>query len=172
METIDNDLYEVKPAGVTVFLKVLCILTYVGCGVYFLSALYGIITFEASKQTFKMMSQMSSTLPSNPMSDMLGGTFEHLENFFFWSQISQYISIVNCGLCLAGALMMHKLKRNGFYIYSLAQLLPIAAGIMLYIAAKDIPFIGFTTIASVVINMIFISAFVIMYAVNLKHLTK
>jgi hypothetical protein len=170
METIDNDFYEVKPVGVPVFLKVLCILTFVGCGVYFLSAIYGVITFETTKQSFKMMSQMSSTLPSNPFSDMLGGTFEHLENFFFWSQITQYASIVNCGLCLAGAIMMYKLKRNGFYIYTIGQILPIASGIMLYIAAKDIPFIGFTTIASVVMNIIFIAAFVIMYSVNLKHL--
>ena len=79
-----------------------------------------------------MMSQMSSTLPSNPI--------------------------------------MFKLKKNGFYIYALGQLLPIIAGIMLYLAAKDIPFLGFTTIAGVVMNIVFISAFVIMYAVNLKHL--
>lgn len=170
METIDNDFYIEKKPELPVFLKVLCILTFIGCGFYFLSAVYGLITFEASKQSFRMMSQMSSTLPSNPISNMFSGTFENLENFFFWSRISQFASIVNVGLCLAGALMMFKLKKNGFYIYALGQLLPIIAGIMLYLAAKDIPFLGFTTIAGVVMNIVFISAFVIMYAVNLKHL--
>ncbi len=170
METIDNDFYTENKPDLPVFLKVLCILTFVGCGFYFFSTLYGIFTFETTKQSFKMMSQMSSVIPQNPINNMFNGVFENLENFFFWSRISQFVNIVNVGMCLAGAIMMFKLKKNGFYIYAIGQVLAVAMYIILCVAVSDIPFLGLATIISAVLNIIVIVAFLIMYSVNLKHL--
>ena len=72
------------------------------------------------------------------------------------------IGLLGTFLCFYGALQMRKLKKMGFSIYILGDIVPFAIGI----------FVGFDTFASVgyVIFTIIAVLFIILYAVQLKHL--
>jgi hypothetical protein len=72
---------------------------------------------------------------------------------------------VGASLCLIGAILMRKLKKQGFYIYILGQILPIIAMIPLVgIAQYSDP----KQWAGLVIIIIFIG----LYASQQKHLVK
>jgi hypothetical protein len=70
-------------------------------------------------------------------------------------------SIVCCILCIVAALMMRKLKRSGYFIYVLAQVVSVALPAY---------FLGQNSIFSLVFSILFPLAFIIMYGANLKHL--
>jgi hypothetical protein len=72
------------------------------------------------------------------------------------------IGLLGTFLCFFGALQMRKLKKMGFSFYILGDIVPFAIGI----------FVGFDTFATV--TYMFFTAivvlFIILYAVQLKHL--
>ena len=70
------------------------------------------------------------------------------------------IGLLACFLCFFGALQMRKLKKAGFSIYVLGDLVGFAIGI----------FIGFDTFASIgqIIGLIITVVFIILYATQLK----
>ena len=72
------------------------------------------------------------------------------------------IGLIGTFLCFFGALQMRKLKKMGFSLYILGDIVPFAIGI----------FVGFDTFATVgyVIFTIIAVLFIILYAVQLKHL--
>jgi hypothetical protein len=72
------------------------------------------------------------------------------------------ISLLLTLLSLLGAFMMFKLKKNGFYIYTFANLFAL----LVPLALIDFSATMFMT----AISGIFTIAFIIMYAVNLKHM--
>ena len=64
--------------------------------------------------------------------------------------------------CIAGALLMRKLKKNGFYLYLIASIASVAIPISI---------IGFGLMGGIILaSSVFTLAFVIMYAVNLKYM--
>jgi hypothetical protein len=128
------------------FLTVLCILTFIGSG---LGVLSGLIMLIAAG-----MSDTLSTIPflGNAVeAASVGGTT--------YTIISLLLSITS----LYGAISMWGLKKMGFYLYLIAQILMLI-----------IPFIFLPTLvamAGFIVGIIFTAAFIIMYAVNLKHLS-
>jgi hypothetical protein len=90
-------------------------------------------------------------------------------NSYRWMKISYVLNLVGSLLCLAGALFMWKLKKIGFYIYIVGQVLPIIGSFMTMNSIKLGAFAGFGIIASI-IGMMFPIAFIIMYGLNLKHM--
>jgi hypothetical protein len=158
--------YENRPAGLPVFLKVLCILTFVGAGLYTLVYLFNMINFENSIKQLEMSQKILSK--DSPFGDM-GGLVEATKE---WGMLSYGLGLAGCLLCLAGALMMWKLKKIGFYIYVLGQIIPFIGSFLLMSAAgnQSSAFMGAVSTVSVVIAIIFSLAFIVMYAFNLKHL--
>jgi hypothetical protein len=72
------------------------------------------------------------------------------------------ISLLACFLCFYGALEMRKLKKMGFALYIVGDLVPVAMGI----------FIGFDTFATLgyYIGLAITVIFIILYATQLKYL--
>jgi hypothetical protein len=167
MSTEILDLEEKQNNKLPVFLKVLCILTYVGAGIGILSGIYGILTFNSSLQ------QMEQTQELFEMSDnrMFGDMSEFLEVNRKWGFTVQIMAFVGNLLCLFGALYMWKLKKIGFYLYVPGQIIPLIGsfGLMGGLSASGGMFAGIAVVASI-IGALFPIAFIIMYAVNLKHL--
>jgi hypothetical protein len=71
------------------------------------------------------------------------------------------IGLLGCFLCFYGALEMRKLKKTGFSIYILGDIVPFATGI----------FIGFDTFATISYGVVLAITilFVILYSSQLKY---
>jgi hypothetical protein len=153
------------------FLKVLCILTWIACGLTFVSTVMGMFGPSAEKQQ-QQIEQMREMNPE--MADQM----EVAINADSGSQkmISSLLSIIAVVLSAYGAMMMWQLKKTGFYVYLLGELIPYitlfmvgaqamsAVGAMAGMAASAM--MGIVIAIMLVLDLIFI----IMYAVNLKHM--
>jgi tryptophan-rich sensory protein len=73
------------------------------------------------------------------------------------------ITLVAAALCIYGAMQMRQLKKQGFLIYVVGEILPIIS------TALFIGVFMFTGI-NMIIAMAIALLFIIMYAVNRKHL--
>lgn len=164
IQTFDEPIIEDK---LPVFLKVLCILTFVGCGLSLIGIIYNLAAGTNAQSTIDKLQLQQG----NEMIDgMVAGMKSKITVMDKWMKIQTYVSIANLALCLTGALLMWKRKKAGFYLYTLAQILLVAVSIGYYTVIKDVPFLGITTLITQIIMIIFYGAFVIMYAANLKHM--
>lgn len=111
------------------FLTVLCILTFIGSGLGLLFALLGLVAAGA-------IESWASSIPG--MSSALGVGI-----------VRSVITIVLLAASLYGAITMWKLKKLGFYIYAVANVVLLV--------------MGFGIVA-----LIITGGFIAMYAVNLK----
>lgn len=150
------------------FLKVLCILTFVGAGLGILGAIYAMVM---QGFTLRMLENSGSTLQNNPF-------FKSFDNSAYftvlkkWGQINNLLALLGSGLCLFGALMMWKMKKSGFLLYVGGQILPFIGlyGLMGGLMPNSSgPLAGFAVVGQV-IAVIFPLAFIIMYGLNYKYL--
>lgn len=155
-EIAENTIPKQRP----VFLTVLCILTFCGAGFAIISSLFSILTFG---QLENSMSEMN-----NAFSDT--GMGVDFVNSYRWMKISYVLNLVGALLCLAGALFMWKLKKFGFYIYILGQVLPIIGSFMTMNSMFNNSIFANFGVIVMFIGMLFPLAFIIMYGLNLKHM--
>jgi hypothetical protein len=81
-----------------------------------------------------------------------------------YGQIDYIINAVCVIICLIGVLMMWKLKKTGFYIYVVGEIAPAIFSFAL------LGGFGALGTMAMIAGLIFPIAFIIMYALNLKHL--
>ena len=149
------------------FLTVLCILTFIGSGWGVLSQLFSLLftnLVDVSAQTEQlntMMDNMESGAGTSFLSGILSSSQEVMQATMMHAKSIAVISLVLSLLSLCGAILMFSLRRIGFYIYTVAQLL------LLFVVPY---FAGFSMI--VVMGMLFSAlfsvVFIILYALNLK----
>lgn len=158
--TPENWLQEPKKRPET--LNVISILTFVGSGIAILGQIY---SFFKAQSTYDQIVQNQDKLDQAPDfvkklmgSDPVGTARKTLET----RTPMLILIIVASVLCIYGALQMRQLKKIGFPIYVIGELLPIVA-YYIFIGPMGI----FTLIFSLLIN----GAFIIMYATQLKHLS-
>ena len=151
------------------FLKVLCILTFIGSG-------YGIInsafTYFKANDIANIMVETQEKMNNDPKKDRDAESKKIVDNVA--NNLTQMTSPANLRkaaigsfitsiLCLIGALLMWKLRRPGFYIYTLGTLLSIIIPFYMFgsnlITNLSGGFMGFIGIL-----------FVIFYAMNLKSM--
>ncbi|MGD0711717.1 MAG: hypothetical protein ABR968_11140 [Bacteroidales bacterium] len=137
------------------FLKVLCILSFVGIGLGFISAIYNIFTFQSTIDAMKSLN------------GLLGGTDlgSSIDALIKYGQIVYIINAVCVIICLIGVLMMWKLKKTGFYIYLVGEIAPAIFSFAL------LGGFGALGTMAMVMGLIFPIAFIIMYGLNLKHMS-
>ena len=133
-------------------LNVLTILTFIGCAFSFIGGFMMKLGCKVLD-----MEEVASKLKESEL--------EVLEKTCANFVVILAITIVGASLCLIGAILMRKLKKQGFYIYILGQILPIIAMIPLVgIAQYSDP----KQWAGLVLIIIFIG----LYASQQKHLVK
>lgn len=143
-------------------INVLTILTFIGCGI---GALFGVAGFWLISFSLRMMDKAAEngTMTEKQATDMAKQR-PKLELMLAnkWPLI--LITLVGVALCLYGAIQMRKLKKEGFYVYVLGQVVPfIASGLL----------IGFATQFNGVMSYIFACIpviFIILYANQLKYM--
>jgi hypothetical protein len=155
MDYDQNQLDEyVQDAKLPTFLNVLTILTFIGSG-------FGVLGAFFLPFTCKMLDKLADN-PAMTESQM-EATAKMCENVNFMI-IS---AIIGAGLCIFGALQMRKRKKMGFFIYLAGTFLPLILSIIMN---------GMSSVTAdtktMVITVIGSLLFPILYATQLKELTK
>ena len=134
------------------FLKVLCILTFIGGGLGIFSNVFGLLALKTT-HSFNV-ALMEAAAKSGEMLDP--------ETMLYNSKVTIISGIISSIGCLIGAILMWKLKKTGFYIYTFFQICSIIFPILF-------PIIPGTTLMTI-LGLLFPLAFIVLYAINLKHM--
>ena len=143
------------------FITVLCILSFVGIGIYLIADLSSYFTYSA-KENQDILNTLKSDggQDLNPaMNDMMGalGLVDY-EKQATYSLISALLNIP----ILIGVLFMWKQRKVGFWIYTIFEtsqaIIPFVMGL------------GLITLVKSMIVLMFAIIFIVLYAINLKHL--
>lgn len=157
-EILEGD-FDHRPDKLPQFLNVLTILTFVGSGLAVIGAIYNMSTIEMQRQQIEDLKALYNSSSMGAFENELVASMEvMLENVYLMQGSALVIALA----CIGGALLMRKLKKNGFYLYTIASLASIVIPISV---------LGFGLMGSFVLfSSIFTIAFVIMYGVNFKYL--
>jgi len=160
--------YERPPVRPT-FITVLCILTFIGSGWGVISETTRYFTADSQAAAFsKVKEKANSDLQKNKKQN--GDTKFAVKVVNSINASPEDIkkgaisNIAGSLLCLAGAIMMWRLKRTGFYLYLAGILVSIISPFVIFgsgnfVAIISSLFIGFVGLI-----------FVILYGVNLKYM--
>lgn len=141
------------------FLKVLCILSFIGCGLMIICFAIGssVLGFneEAVNSVWDKVLQTQPQLEDvNPME-----FFHEVGMYCLYALLANVVSLV-------GVIMMWRLNKPGFFIYAIAEVAINFFGLSIGVSEENKSYGG-------MIFMILLDlAFIIMYAVNLKHMGK
>lgn len=159
-EILDIETNPVNHNKRPAFLMVLCILTFVGSGLGIFGAIINLLTTDLfTGQSASAFSQLGNT----PFGDV------NLEEMMKYSKYSQILNLVACLFCLAGAIIMFKLKKAGFYLYVVGALVAILGA---FVGTRGLNSGFFASMGAlvIVISILINGAFVVMYGLNLKHM--
>jgi hypothetical protein len=162
MDQFDNTLVNQSEEGVQrpTFLKVLCILSFVLCGLWIVLFLFAaIVCFGLNEDTIaQVWDRVTASQPMLTDSDPIL-FFREVAKLCLYNLVANLVSLV-------GVIMMWRLNRNGFFIYVMAELGANFLALLVDIPGND-SFSG-----SFFFNLIFDLVFIVLYAVNLKHMKK
>ncbi len=143
-------------------LNVLTILTFIGSGLGFIGALW---TYFNAEKSYKNVVDAQSKMTEAPAwaKNLMGPDMLELSRKSMENKLPiMLLTIVGVALCLYGALEMRKLKKQGFILWLVGEVLPVVGGI-LFIGAGM--FKGFA-----LIGIVFPIIFIILYLMQKKHL--
>jgi hypothetical protein len=141
------------------FLKILCILSFVGCGISILLFGLGIMTLGLNEEAIN--SVWATAKQSQPK-------LENLDPVAFFHQVgivSLYNFILNI-ISLLGVIFMWRLNKMGLLVYAAAEIAANFFGLSMNTGEESTSNGG--TIFMIALDLVFI----VMYALNLKHMNK
>lgn len=165
------DEFDIEPPRRPTFLKVLCILTFIGSSYTIVT---GTITYFNADKVAKTMvsakSEINKDVQNKGKSNAEDSAFasKMIKNMSVMAdpdnlRNSSLGSILGSVFCLAGAIFMWRLNRKGFYMYVLGTIIGIV--VPLYVFGNN-----FLTALSVGIGALIGILFIIFYAMNLKSM--
>ena len=153
---------EETQTGMPPFLKVLCILTFIGSGLGLLGAISGFFMEEFTRKSLEVATSIDqSTL------DLMGTI--NLDEMIKWQRYINIANLIGSALCLMGAVLMWRLKKTGYFMYIPGVIIPVivsAIGMKFMMSGIMASFGAF----GIVINGVIATAFIIMYGLNYKHM--
>jgi hypothetical protein len=172
-ETTNFNEYQLDAPKRSQFLTVLCILSFIMCGIKMLTSVYSI--YQNSPEVMERnIEQIRSINPE--MADQMENNYISMqENMYL--KLSPYLEIVYTLLSFAAVLMMWNFKRTGFYMYSISEIIPYVSLFFVDAKSVSIPGISSGSVASIMmfatVVMILIDLlFVFLYSRNLKEMNK
>lgn len=151
-------------------LTVLCILSFIMCGISVLSNIYSLYQNQPEVMQ-KNIEQMRAFSPemADKMEDQILAMADNP-----YMKIAPYLTFVYILVSFLGVIMMWNLKKNGFYIYAIAEILPYTGFIFMGKNSLSMMSGGFggatagmiLIIVMVVIDLVFVG----LYAKNLKEM--
>ena len=146
------------------FISVLCILSWIYVAFAALSGLSNALTpqekLEEQLEVSKAQIEESPMASSEFMQDMLTFSDATMESAKTMNLIVMILILIEG----AAVFMMFKQQRNGFWIYSIVQILIIA------VSVYYLPWPNVFTIMVVGFYVLLSALFIILYGVNLKHM--
>jgi hypothetical protein len=144
-------------------LKTLTILTFIGCAI---GLIWVLVSPVLNKFLIGMMDKAASSgqeMTTKQLEDMQKGraAMELVQANLIPIIL---ISVVSIALCFVGALWMRKLKKDGFWIYTAGEILPLIGNFILLGTAQ------YTGVGSVIIGVAIPLVFIILYAMQRKYL--
>ena len=144
-------------------LNVLTILTFVGCA----WELYSTVNnFIGGKKALEEMEKAQEKLAEAPAwaRKLAGPEVQEMMLQSFNNKVPIFIiGLIAVTLCFYGALQMRKLKKEGYFLWLVGEILPFIGSVIFVPALFNTLFIYFS---------IFPLLFIILYTVQRKHLTK
>jgi hypothetical protein len=169
-----TDIQQKQPAGgidweqdkkkLPDMLNVLTILTFVGCG---LGIIFSLLGFVRAQVNYDNLLAVQGNLENAPEfakklagPEMLEVMRKSLENRL----PILLLALVGYGLCLYGAIQMRGLKKIGFSVYVIGEIVPVAASLI---------FIGTAALMgwAIAIALVFPAIFIILYSTQIKYLS-
>lgn len=150
-------------------LTVLCILSFIMCALGVISGIWGIY----QSQPEVMEKNIEQVRAFNPeMADQMENQIIAMADNTY-NKIAHYLGFIYTLLSFLGVMMMWKLKKNGFYLYAIAEILPYAG--FIFAGKESMKMMG--TGASATFGMVIIALMIIidvvfvgLYAKNLKEM--
>lgn len=146
------------PSGI----NVLTILTFIGCALALIGSIWNYFSAASSLESMENLNKslgssngLMKALTSDEAMQTIRKAYENRLPILL-------VGIAGALLCFMGALQMRKLKKQGFYIWLVGELLPPIAGFVLV----GMGLFGGLQLLSLVVPAIFI----ILYSVQLKHM--
>ena len=165
-DNLNEDDFQKKPLPSG--LNVLTILTFIGCGLGLLSSGWSFIN---AKNAFDTRDQVMEKMNSGQMPGWVKGImpdmthFEEMVTKTYENRVPiLLLGLVSLGLCFVGAMQMRKRKKEGFLLYTIGELLPIATA-AIFIGTFMLT--GFAMYIGYAIALIFI----LLYANQRKNLS-
>ena len=153
-----------EPRKMPDMINVLSILTFIGSGLGILTSLW---YFSSAKKLYDMTLANQDKVAQAPAfvrglqgSDPMGVAQRTYDN----RVPIVVLGLVALILCIIGAIQMRKLKKTGFYIYLIGEVLPIITS-FIFIGA-----VAYTGVFQVIGALLFPVIFIILYATQLKYL--
>lgn len=162
-----DESYQQPPAKRPVFLQVLCILTFVSCGLTFMTTIISLLGAGSQRQNFRQFNRLNQQQDLPEIAEKMAKAAEKTAD---WAIVGNYLSLGNIAFCLAGALLMWRLRKVGFFIYAFGQLLPFITLYGMYSIYQHVPFAGVFMLIASLFTVMISAAFVVMYGLNLKHM--
>ena len=155
--------FEAQGKKIPASLNVITILTFIGSAIQLFSMPLAKIGMNLTKKALENPDTMDS-LSAEQLEEMEKGVrvFDLMEANAIPLWI---ITILATALCVYGAIRMRKLKKEGFYIYTLGEFLPLIGGIIILGFANQ-----FTGISSYVAGIGIPVLFTVLYAAHLRYM--
>jgi hypothetical protein len=147
-------------------LNVLTILTFIGCAIQLYTAVTG---FTGAKKNYETRDEVIAKMNAPEMPKVMKGMMPsaaQMDEIFTKSYENRIplllLGVIAIALCFVGAMQMRKLKKQGFLLYAIGQLLPFATSIL---------FIGMAAYSGsfVIIMSAITLLFLLLYFFQRKH---
>jgi hypothetical protein len=146
-------------------LNVLTILTYIGCALGAISAIWNYISASAAYKIYEAGGGLDSLKTENKeLNSVLSGANEMVKKAYDNRLMIMLFALAGIALCFYGAMQMRNLKKQGYLIYVVGELLPVVSFAV---------FIGFGNLfggIAMIFSTLFAAIFIILYTLQRKYL--
>lgn len=157
----DKDIQKL-PQG----LNVLTILTYIGSALAAIMAIWNYISISASYKAYEQLNTTMNELKTDnsAVNSILSGATEAVKKTYENRMMILIFALVGVALCFYGAMQMRNLKKQGYLIYVVGEILPIISFAV---------FVGFGNLfggIAMIFYLLIAVVFIILYTLQRKHL--
>ena len=146
-------------------LNVLTILTYIGCAIGAISAIWNYMSSATAYNLYKTMNENGTGNTGNAAVDnLMAGATDVMKKSYDNRNLILVFTLVGIALCFYGAMQMRNLKKQGFLFYAIGELLPVLTTAI---------FIGFGSLlggGAAIIGVLFAAVFIALYFTQRKFL--
>lgn len=160
---MNQENYNPEEKKIPTGLNVLTILTFIGCALELYNTVNGFVSgrkaldeMEKNQDKLAQAPSWAKKLAGPEVQEMMAKAYENRIPLLI-------IGLMGVALCLYGALQMRKLKKEGYIIWLIGEVLPYISSIIFIPVFFKTPFVYFSVIPVL---------FIILYTVNRKYLTR